>query len=106
MTQDMLEDYMGDQTYYNIHSNQIVDNPDQRLTADINNFTSTFLGLAFTFLTSIVDLVSFSGILYAIYPPLFIALLIYAIGGTAASFAIGKVRDSASRQAPSITVSQ
>lgn len=91
MTQDMLKDYMAERTYYNMHSNGVVDNPDQRLTADINNFTSTFLGLAFTFLTSIVDLVSFSGILFGIYPPLFVALLIYAIGGTTASFYIGKV---------------
>lgn len=37
-----------------------------------------------------VDLISFSGILFSIYPPLFAALLIYSIGGTAASLAIGR----------------
>jgi hypothetical protein len=42
-------------------------------------------------LNSLVDLVSFSGILYSIYPPLFAALLLYSLGGTAASVALGKV---------------
>lgn len=43
-----------------------------------------------TILNAAVDLISFSGILFSIYPPLFVALLIYSIGGTAASLAIGR----------------
>jgi ABC-type uncharacterized transport system fused permease/ATPase subunit len=54
-------------------------------------FTETALSLSLTLLNSIIDLVSFSGILYSIYPPLFAALLVYSIGGTAASIALGKV---------------
>lgn len=92
MTEDLLNSYMNDRTFYNIHAGSVVDNPDQRLTSDINNFTATSLGLAFTFLTSIVDLVSFSGILFSIYPPLFVALGFYAVGGTVAAFYIGRVR--------------
>ena len=37
-----------------------------------------------------VDLVSFSGILYSIYPPLFLALLVYSIGGTGTSLFLGR----------------
>ena len=91
MTKGMLEDYMSDRTFYAIHSSQLVDNPDQRLSSDINQFTSSTLSLAFTFLASIVDLISFSGILFTIYPPLFLALIVYAGGGTAVSFLVGKV---------------
>lgn len=54
--------------------------------------TDTALSLSLTILNAVVDLVSFSGILYSIYPPLFAALLVYSIGGTAASIALGKVR--------------
>jgi ABC-type uncharacterized transport system fused permease/ATPase subunit len=43
-----------------------------------------------TLLNAAVDLVSFSGILFTIYPPLFVALLVYSVGGTAASLAIGR----------------
>lgn len=41
-------------------------------------------------LTAAVDLASFSGILYSIYPPLFGALALYSVGGTAASLYIGR----------------
>ena len=36
------------------------------------------------------DLISFSGILYSIYPPLFLALLVYSIGGTGTSLFLGR----------------
>lgn len=39
MTEEMLGNYMADRTFYNIHSGAVVDNPDQRLTSDINAFT-------------------------------------------------------------------
>jgi ABC-type long-subunit fatty acid transport system fused permease/ATPase subunit len=43
-----------------------------------------------TILNAGVDLISFSGILYSIYPPLFVALLVYSLGGTAASVFLGR----------------
>lgn len=43
-----------------------------------------------TVLQAGIDLISFSGILYSIYPPLFAALLIYSIGGTATSVFLGR----------------
>lgn len=54
-------------------------------------FTDAALGLSLTILNSLIDLVSFSGILYSIYPPLFAALLAYSVGGTLGSIALGKV---------------
>jgi ABC-type uncharacterized transport system fused permease/ATPase subunit len=67
-----------------------VDNPDQRIASDVRSFTDTCLSLALTLLNAGVDLVSFSGILFGIYPPLFAALLVYALGGTAISLRIGR----------------
>ena len=55
-------------------------------------FTDTALSLSLVLLNSAIDLVSFSGILYSIYPPLFLALVGYALGGTGASVWLGKVR--------------
>lgn len=51
--------------------------------------------LSLTLLSAVIDLVSFSGILYTIYPPLFGALIAYAATGTAISVALGKVRAGA-----------
>lgn len=59
-----------------------------------STFTDTALGLSLTLLNAAIDLVSFSGILFTIYPPLFAALVLYSVGGTAASVALGKVRRS------------
>ncbi len=53
-------------------------------------FTETALGLSMTLLNAGIDLISFSGILYSIYPPLFAALLVYSIGGTGASLYLGR----------------
>jgi ABC-type uncharacterized transport system fused permease/ATPase subunit len=68
-----------------------VDNPDQRISSDVTAFTDTALGLSLTLLNAFIDLISFSGILFSIYPPLFVALVVYSVGGTAGSLALGKV---------------
>ncbi len=48
-----------------------------KLTCDASGahrqFTDTALGLAMTLLNAATDLISFSGILYSIYPPLFVS---------------------------------
>lgn len=38
-------------------------------------FTDTAIGLAMVLLNAGIDLISFSGILYSIYPPLFVIIL-------------------------------
>ena len=53
-------------------------------------FTDTALGLSMTVLNACIDLISFSGILYSIYPPLFVALIVYSVGGTGASLFLGR----------------
>lgn len=54
-------------------------------------FTEIALSLSLALLNAGLDLVSFSGILFSIYPPLFVALLLYSITGTALTVYIGKV---------------
>lgn len=41
-------------------------------------------------LNAVVDLISFSNIMFTIYPPLFVALIIYAVGGTGISLYLGR----------------
>lgn len=91
MTSYYMRRYFKNQTFYKIQSQSIIDNPDQRIVDDLSSFTATALGFALTFFNAAVDLISFSNILYGIYPPLFIVLLVYSIGGTAISVYLGKV---------------
>lgn len=64
--------------------------PDIHVELCGRQFTDTALGFSMTILNAGVDLISFSGILYSIYPPLFVALIVYSLGGTATSVFLGR----------------
>lgn len=91
MTSYYLDRYLKNQTFYKIQSQSMIDNPDQRIVDDLSSFTETALSFSLTLFNAVVDLVSFSNILYGIYPPLFIVLLVYSLGGTAVSVFLGRV---------------
>lgn len=90
MTSYYMDRYFKNQTYYKIQSQSIVDNPDQRIVDDLKSFTGTSLYFSTTLVNAAVDLISFSNILYSIYAPLFIILVVYTLGGTAISLLLGK----------------
>ncbi|CAH8306279.1 unnamed protein product [Eruca vesicaria subsp. sativa] len=90
MTKYYLQRYLKDQTFYKIQSQSMIDNPDQRIVDDLSSFTSTALSFSLTLFSATIDLISFSNILFTIYPPLFLLLLLYSFGGTAISVFLGK----------------
>lgn len=69
----------------------MIDNPDQRIVDDLNSFAGSTIGFALALFNAVINLISFSGILYSIYPPLFFVCLVYSIGGTFISVLLGKV---------------
>ncbi|CAO2181400.1 unnamed protein product [Urochloa humidicola] len=90
MTSYYMKRYFNNRTFYKIQSQSIIDNPDQRINDDLSAFTGTALAFSLTLFNAAVDLISFSNILYGIYPPLFIVLVVYSLGGTAISVILGK----------------
>ncbi|CAJ1958287.1 unnamed protein product [Sphenostylis stenocarpa] len=90
MTSYYMDRYLKNQTFYKIQSQSIIDNPDQRIVDDLSSFTRTSLTFSLTLFNAAVDLISFSKILYGIYPPLLVVLLVYSIGGTAISVFLGR----------------
>ncbi|KAL3909904.1 MAG: hypothetical protein SGILL_007904 [Bacillariaceae sp.] len=90
MTDRTLQLYEENRVYYALERGREVDNPDQRICEDVKSFTSFSLQLFLTIVTSIIDLVSFSLILYSIYPQLFIAIVAYALFGTVTTTWLGK----------------
>jgi ABC-type uncharacterized transport system fused permease/ATPase subunit len=90
MTDRTLQIYASQRIYYALERGQEIDNPDQRIAEDVNSFTGYSLQLFITIVTSIIDLVSFSFILYSIYPQLFGAIIIYSAFGTFVTAWIGK----------------
>lgn len=90
MTARTFQLYTTNRVYYNLERNSDIDNPDQRISEDVNTFTSYSLQLVITVLTSLIDLLSFSTILWGIYPQLFGAILIYASAGTLITALLGR----------------
>jgi ABC-type uncharacterized transport system fused permease/ATPase subunit len=88
MTARTFDLYSNHRVYYNLPD--VIDNPDQRITEDVRSFTSFSLSLLITVLTSVIDLCSFSVILWSIYPQLFIAIILYATFGTIVTTYLGR----------------
>jgi putative ATP-binding cassette transporter len=90
MTDRTLQLYQDNRVYYSLERGQEIDNPDQRIAEDLKTFTSFSLQLFLTIIASMIDLVSFSFILYSIYPQLFIAIVAYAAFGTVGTAILGR----------------
>jgi ABC-type uncharacterized transport system fused permease/ATPase subunit len=68
----------------------LIDNPDQRITEDVRTFTAFSLQLFIELARSLIDLVSFSFILYSIQPQLFATIIGYATFGTVTTTLLGR----------------
>jgi vitamin B12/bleomycin/antimicrobial peptide transport system ATP-binding/permease protein len=106
LTRQYLDDWMGDRTYYRMSltakpGGEGTDNPDQRISEDINAFVSTTLSLGLDLMSNVVSLFSFLGILWALSGSITIlgvtipgymvwVALIYAVCGTWLTHLIGR----------------
>jgi putative ATP-binding cassette transporter len=90
LTNHFLDKYFDNRAYYHINDNREIDNPDQRISQDIYSFTSTSLSFLSLLFFSIVQLVSFIGILWGISIKLVLILVAYAAIGTTVTFFFGK----------------
>ena len=82
MTNRYVSQYFRDRTYYNLTYSTHIDNPDQRLTDDINSFTGKSIYFLLIFIETGLQIVAFSGVLWLISHSLVWVLLVYAIAGT------------------------
>jgi putative ATP-binding cassette transporter len=82
LTHDFLTKYFKSRAYYELTFNQTIDNPDQRISGDINTFTQKSLTFLLEFVGAGLQLIAFSGILWAISKTLVMFLVLYAILGT------------------------
>ena len=60
LTKRVLDKYYANRTYYIIECCKDIDNPDQRISEDLTEFTSTSLDFFFIVFDAVVNLVSFS----------------------------------------------
>ena len=90
LTHHFLDRYFQNRSYYRINDDKNIDNPDQRISQDISSFTVTSLGFLSILFFSLVQLISFVGILWSISVTLVLVLLGYAVIGTLVTLFFGK----------------
>lgn len=90
LTRDFLARYFQNRAYYEVSYNSQIDNPDQRISEDIRSFTRISLQFLLLILTSLITLISFTGILWSISPFLSVVLVGYAVLGTGVTLLFGR----------------
>lgn len=81
LNNNIIEKYLSNQAYYKINFQSNIDNPDQRLSQEIEPITSSALRFSVTFLEKILEMISFVIILWTISTEIAIYLVIYTIVG-------------------------
>ncbi|WP_374011337.1 ABC transporter ATP-binding protein/permease [Massilia sp. Se16.2.3] len=82
LTGRFLDGYLKGRKYYALGADSELDNPDQRISEDINTFTGRSIHFLLIFLGSIMQLVAFSAVLWSISHLLVGVLTVYALVGT------------------------
>jgi putative ATP-binding cassette transporter len=82
LTGRFLDGYLKGRKYYALGSDSEIDNPDQRISEDINTFTGRSIHFLLIFLGSMMQLVAFSAVLWSISHVLVGVLAVYALVGT------------------------
>jgi vitamin B12/bleomycin/antimicrobial peptide transport system ATP-binding/permease protein len=90
MSQHLLKRYFNNRAYYQLRGSESIDNPDQRISEDVKNFTTSSLAFFLIALNSIVTLVAFMGVLWTISGFLVGIMVLYAVVGTTISIIIGR----------------
>jgi putative ATP-binding cassette transporter len=82
LTGRFLDGYLKGRKYYELGAEGEIDNPDQRISEDINSFTGRSIHFLLIFLGSFMQLVAFSAVLWSISHLLVGVLAVYALMGT------------------------
>jgi putative ATP-binding cassette transporter len=81
-THRMLSRYFENHAFYHLLNDSNIDNPDQRIAEDIEAFTRQSLSFLLLFGNSALQLIAFSGVLWAVSHSLVFILVLYAAAGT------------------------
>lgn len=79
LTNYFLDQYLANRAYYELKTNLDVDNPDQRISKEVESFTQTILDFWVAMLNQVVNLIAYGIVLWTISKLLFIALVVYSL---------------------------
>ncbi len=90
LTRHLFRRYLARRAYHRLKGRPDVDNPDQRITEDVRTFTEQALAFLLILTNSVVTLVSFAGVLWAITPWLVLAAVLYTVFGSLMTIFLGR----------------
>ncbi|MBB5501004.1 ABC transporter ATP-binding protein/permease [Paraburkholderia sp. MM5384-R2] len=117
LTTRYLNEWLDDSAFYRIERDRLADNPDQRISDDLQSFATTTLSLTLDLLSTVVTLVSFITILWSLAGALSISLggmplqipgymvwaaALYAVGGSLVTQKVGHPLVSINYQAQKV----
>jgi vitamin B12/bleomycin/antimicrobial peptide transport system ATP-binding/permease protein len=77
----VLDKYLSNRAYYKINFRADVDNPDQRLSQEIEPITSNALSFSATFVEKILEMTTFLIVVWSISQQIALAMVIYTFAG-------------------------
>lgn len=90
LSQHLIKRYFNNRAYYRLRGSESIDNPDQRISEDVKNFTLDTLGYTLIFVNSVMTLIGFLGVLWSVSALLVGVALAYSIVGTLGCFIIAR----------------
>jgi vitamin B12/bleomycin/antimicrobial peptide transport system ATP-binding/permease protein len=90
LTEQFLEDSLRDRAFYRISSDARIDNPDQRISEDLNVFTAFAVSFVVQVLQGLASGISFIVVLWLISPILVVVLAACVGGGSLLTIVIGR----------------
>lgn len=88
LTREFIRGYFRDRAFYRLTFEKHIDNPDQRIAEDVNGFTQRSLKFLVEVVGAALQLVAFSGVLWAVSKTLVWLLVSYAALGTLLTFGV------------------
>ena len=90
LTSHLLDKYLASRAYLRLMDRPDIDNPDQRMTEDVKNFTTQTLSFMLMFLNAGIAALAFSVVLYKISPLLLGVAVGYAAFGSLLTMLVGR----------------
>lgn len=90
LSTDLFRRYYENQAHRKLTLNTEIDNPDQRMTQDVDTFCNSAIGLSISIIDSLFKVLSFIGVLWIISRTLTGTVLGYAAAGSVIAVLIGK----------------
>jgi vitamin B12/bleomycin/antimicrobial peptide transport system ATP-binding/permease protein len=82
--------YIDQKLFLHLTGDDAVSNPDQRMSEDVRQLTTTTLSFVLMTINATLTVLSFSGVLWTISPKLFMIAVLYAIAGSVLTIWLGR----------------